>query len=92
MSFNKKLISVAVLSAVSAGTAQAAALSQDGTGQVLLYPYYTTRGGTDTLITVVNSTNRAKAVKVRFLEGMNSKEVLDFNLYLSKHDVWTDTG
>ncbi|MBK7813042.1 MAG: hypothetical protein IPJ52_01395 [Rhodocyclaceae bacterium] len=89
MSFNKKLISVAVLSAVSAGTAQAAALSQDGTGQVLLYPYYTTRGGTDTLITVVNSTNRAKAVKVRFLEGMNSKEVLDFNLYLSKYDVWT---
>lgn len=89
MSFNKKLISAAVLSAVSAGAAQAAALSQDGTGQVLLYPYYTTRGGTDTLITLINTTNRAKAVKVRFLEGMNSKEVLDFNLYLSKYDVWT---
>jgi hypothetical protein len=89
MSFNKKLISAAVLSAVSAGAAQAAYLSEDGTGQVLLYPYYTVRGGTDTLITLVNSTSRAKAVKVRFLEGMNSKEVLDFNLYLSKHDVWT---
>lgn len=89
MTFNKKLISAAVLSAVGAGAAQATYLSEDGTGQVLLYPYFTTRGGTDTLISVVNSTNRAKALKVRFLEGMNSKEVLDFNLYLSAYDVWT---
>jgi hypothetical protein len=37
----------------------------------------------------VNSTASAKAVKVRFLEGKNSNEVLDFNLYLSAHDVWT---
>jgi hypothetical protein len=28
-------------------------------------------------------------VKVRFLEGKNSAEVLDFNLYLSPKDVWT---
>jgi hypothetical protein len=38
---------------------------------------------------VVNSTASAKAVKVRFLEGRNSREVLDFNLYLSAKDVWT---
>jgi hypothetical protein len=38
---------------------------------------------------VVNTTNRVKAVKVRFVEGRNSKEVLDFNLYLSPFDVWT---
>ena len=30
-----------------------------------------------------------KAVKVRFLEGKNSREVLDFNLFLSGNDVWT---
>jgi hypothetical protein len=28
-------------------------------------------------------------VKVRFLEGHNSREVLDFNLFLSPYDVWT---
>jgi len=28
-------------------------------------------------------------VKVRFREGKNSAEVLDFNLYLSPNDVWT---
>jgi hypothetical protein len=37
---------------------------------------------------VVNTTDNAKAVKVRFLEGFNSREVLDFNLYLSAWDVW----
>ena len=30
-----------------------------------------------------------KSVKVRFLEGKNSREVLDFNLFLSPFDVWT---
>ena len=29
------------------------------------------------------------AVKVRFIEGKNSREVLDFNLFLSAKDVWT---
>ena len=43
----------------------------------------------NSLLSVVNSTASAKAVKVRFLEGKNSREVLDFNLYLSAKDVWT---
>jgi len=66
-------------------------LNPDGLGQVLLYPYYTARGGNDTLISVVNTTTEAKAVKVRFIEALNSREVLDFNLYLSPFDVWTAT-
>lgn len=72
-----------------AGVANAVNLNPDGIGQVLLYPYYTVNGGNSTLITVVNTADVAKAVKVRFLESLNSKEVLDFNLYLSAHDVWT---
>ena len=64
-------------------------LNADGTGQVLIYPYYTVNGGNATLISVVNTTDKVKAVKVRFLEGRNSQEVLDFNLYLSPYDVWT---
>ncbi|MET0440598.1 MAG: hypothetical protein ABW071_01290 [Casimicrobiaceae bacterium] len=86
------------------GAAQAVNLNPDGLGQVLIYPYYTVRNvlpdtpaapGTvvltapfNTLLSVVNSTASAKAVKVRFLEGRNSREVLDFNLYLSAKDVW----
>jgi hypothetical protein len=82
---------VAGLAAVAglASTANAVELNPDGTGQVLIYPYYTVNKNQQTIISVVNTTNIAKAVKVRFLEGHNSREVLDFNLFLSEFDVWT---
>ncbi|MBL8299557.1 MAG: hypothetical protein JNN30_14565 [Rhodanobacteraceae bacterium] len=82
---------VAGLAAVAgfASTANAVELNPDGTGQVLVYPYYTVNKNQQTLVSVVNTTNIAKAVKVRFLEGHNSREVLDFNLFLSEFDVWT---
>ena len=78
-----------------AGAAQAVSVNPDGLGQALIYPYYTVRDAAspwrriNSLLSVVNSTASAKAVKVRFLEGRNSREVLDFNLYLSAKDVWT---
>jgi ribosomal protein S28E/S33 len=87
----------AALAGVSAlgvtGAAQAVSVNPDGLGQVLIYPYYTVRDKVAgapyaSLLSVVNSTASAKAVKVRFLEGKNSREVLDFNLYLSRRDVW----
>jgi hypothetical protein len=55
---------------------------------VLIYPYYTVNGGNSTLLSVVNTSDEAKAVKVRFTEGQNTREVLDFILYLSAFDVW----
>jgi hypothetical protein len=72
-----------------ANVSNAVNLNPDGLGQVLIYPYYTVNGGNNTLISVVNTTDEVKAVKVRFLESLNSREVLDFNLYLSPFDVWT---
>lgn len=91
--FNRKSLYLALAAgfaaAGAAGTASAVNVNSRNTGQVLIYPYYTVRGGTDTLVSVVNTTNSAKAVKVRFTEGKNSREVLDFNLYMSPRDVWT---
>lgn len=86
----KKLLPLAMLAGLAgvAGTAQAVHVNSDGLGEVLLYPYYTVEGGQDTYVSVVNTTDRVKAVKVRFLEAMNSQEVLDFNLYLSPYDHW----
>ena len=73
-----------------AGLANAVDLNPDGLGQVLIYPYYTVNKNQDTLLSVVNTDAvHGKAVKVRFLEGHNSREVLDFNLFLSEFDVWT---
>lgn len=93
---NRKNLTAAVLAGLAgaagiAGTAQAVNLNPDGLGQVLIYPYYTVRDGNTTLLSVVNTTDSAKAVKVRFKEGYNSREVLDFNLYMSAYDVWTAT-
>jgi len=90
---NRKNLTAAVLAGLAgaagiAGTAQAVNLNPDGLGQVLIYPYYTTNAGNDTLLSVVNTSSNAKAVKVRFKEGYNSREVLDFNMYMSKYDVW----
>jgi hypothetical protein len=94
--FNKKSL-YAALAGISAlgvtGAAEAVSVNPDGLGQALIYPYYTVRdrvalASYNTLLSVVNSTASAKAVKVRFLEGKNSREVLDFNLYLSAKDVW----
>lgn len=72
-----------------ASVSNAVNLNPDGLGQVLIYPYYTVNAGNSTLLSVVNTTDEVKAVKVRFLEALNSREVLDFNLYLSPFDVWT---
>jgi len=78
-----------VTTSSSQETQSGMAISKDNTGQVLIFPYYSVRNGLNTLISVVNTTDEVKAVKVRFLEGKNSRECLDFNLYLSPYDVWT---
>jgi len=90
---NRKNLTAAVLAGLAGvagivGSAQAVNINPDGLGQVLIYPYYTVNAGNNTVLSVVNTSESAKAVKVRFLEGQNSREVLDFNLYLSKWDVW----
>ena len=91
---NRNSLTTAVVAGIAgvagiANMASAVNLNPDGLGQVLLYPYYTVNAGQQTLLSVVNTTSVGKAVKVRFLEGHNSREVLDFNLFLSKYDVWT---
>ncbi len=96
--FKRKTFNTAVLAALGVmgamGTASAVTVNPDGLGQALIYPYFTTRSGAgggnfNTYLSVVNTTASTKAIKVRFLEGKNSREVLDFNVYLSPFDVWT---
>jgi hypothetical protein len=100
--FSKKSLHVALagLSTLGlAGAAEAVMVNPNGLGQVLIYPYYTVRNGFNvggvsaapfnTLLSIVNTTASTKAIKVRFREGKASKEVLDFNVFLSPHDMWT---
>lgn len=94
----KKLNKALVAAGLVAGAAvsmpsQAVVMSDDGTGEVLIYPFYTVQGPAGapraSLFTITNTKNEYKAVKVRFHEAHNSRDALDFNLYLSPFDVWT---
>jgi hypothetical protein len=92
--FKRKALTCAVLAGLGglATTAEAVYRNPDGTGQVLLYPYYTVNStgnnAYNSYVSVTNTTSQAKVLKVRFREGRASAEVLDFNLYLSPNDVW----
>ena len=76
--------------AASAADAQPISLSPEGIGQVLIYPYYTTRNGWTTLLSIVNNDSaNGKAVRVRFLEGKNGASVASLNVFLAPDDIWT---
>lgn len=84
----------AIASAISgvamiSAPAQAMNIAQDGLGEVLIFPYYTVRGGFDTLLSVTNTSDKTVLFKVRWREAKNSREVRDFNVALSPRDVWT---
>lgn len=79
---------IAIFAALAATAAGAVNISQTGTGQVLIFPHYTVRNGFSTLISIDNTQNNTKAVKVRFREGLNGRNVFDFNLFLSPNDTW----
>ncbi|CDI02186.1 exported hypothetical protein [Candidatus Competibacter denitrificans Run_A_D11] len=70
-------------------SAQAVYVSANNLGQALIFPYYTVRGGWMTLFGVTNTSALTVAVKVRFREAYNSRDVFDFNIILSPYDVWT---
>jgi len=83
----KNVISLAVAATVASGAAVAGMyVSPEKHGEVLMFPFYNADNGNATNMHIVNTTGDVKAVKVRFVEYKNSDEVLDFNLYLSKHD------
>jgi hypothetical protein len=92
-SFKRKALTCAVLAGLGvSSSAEAAILNQSNTGEVLIFPYYTTQANAgnayNTYVSITNTTAVAKVLKVRFREGKTSAEVLDFNLYLSPNDMW----
>lgn len=64
-------------------------VSSTNTGQALVFPYYTVNGGWNTSFSVINTSDSTLAIKVRFHERKNSRDVLDFTLVMSPRDSWT---
>lgn len=78
----------------------AVTLSPAGMGQVLIFPYYTTRSLPDgtafnTLLSITNSTftgndvRDAKAIRIRVLEARAGAPLFEINVFLGPTDIWT---
>ncbi|MFC3194538.1 hypothetical protein ACFODZ_09845 [Marinicella sediminis] len=84
---NKNLLTVVLL--LLSLRVMAVHVNDRGLGEVLIYPYYTVNNYLNTMYTVVNTTEQAKAIKVSFHEGDAGLHVLTFHVYLSPYDVWS---
>lgn len=104
--FNKSTISLALavamfggvvvseqVSAAPTSTADlASGIPGQTSGDLLLFPYYTTRNGFKTQISITNSSNVDTTIaKVRLRDYKNSDDVLDFTVILSPNDVFAGT-
>ena len=85
---------VATSLALMPATTSAVQLGLNGSGQVLLFPYYGVRtaggsgGDFNTLLSIANTTTDYKAIKVRFREAQSGEEVNELNVFLSPNDSW----
>ena len=68
-------------------------IAPNGKGDMLLFPWYIAdASGWETKLTVTNTDQVYSVVaKLVVRESFNSKELLDFLIYLSPADVWTGT-
>jgi hypothetical protein len=73
----------------NAQTAAVPAVTDTGLGQVLIAPYYTVNGSWRTTVNLMNTSDRTLAVKARFREHKNSRDVLDFTIIMSPKDAWS---
>lgn len=69
--------------------ASAVVINDKGLGEFLLVPYYTVNNDLNTLVSITNTKDQPKAVKINFREGLNGHAVLSYNVYIDAHDVWT---
>ena len=70
-------------------SASAVALNPRGLGQVLVFPFYTVNKSQDTLLSIGNAGDTGKVVHLRFRESYDARSVLELDVFLSAHDVWT---
>ena len=60
----------------------------DGKGSAVVVPYYTVNDDWRTLLNITNTTANSLAVKVRFLEARNGRDILNFTIALAPGDAW----
>ncbi|MBA8889513.1 hypothetical protein FHW12_003759 [Dokdonella fugitiva] len=86
---NKKKLVTAAATLLLATSAHAMRLDAGGHGQALWFPYYTVNGGHDTYFTLASTSKVGTVAKVRFLDALHGRPVLDLDVYLAPYDTWT---
>ena len=64
-------------------------LSPSKTGSAIIVPFYTVSNQMNTLLSLNNTTDDNKAVKIHFKEAKNGDLLASFNVYLTGQDMWT---
>ena len=64
-------------------------VAPNGVGDLLLFGYWTTQMGRDTLVALTNTSSMMANVHVRVREGAGSLDVGDFTICMGAGDVWT---
>ena len=83
----KNILTAAVVAASIPATAQQS-INNDGTGQVLLFPFYNADNASNSYFHVVNNTSDSKSVKIRYKEYLSGAVALEWNLYMAPYDVY----
>ena len=83
----KKIILIVLL--LQTLSASAVYVNNNGLGDALIIPYYTVNNGLNTLVSITNTTDTSKAIKINIREGLNGYSVTSYNVYLSSFDTWT---
>lgn len=79
-----------VSNAAAVAVANDLSVSTDGTGHILLVPYFSTQNGNVSLLNITNTDQvNGKAVKLRYRGAANSDDVYDITLFLSPGDMWS---
>lgn len=69
--------------------ASAVFVNPQGSGEVLLIPYYSVNNSLNFNATVTNTTEDVKAIKITIREGLNGYAMLSYNVYLGPNDTWS---
>lgn len=70
------------------GFALALNISHNQTGQAIIIPYYTVKNNLNTYVTLTNTTDKIKAVKLSFQDGYLGLDLMNINAYLAPHETY----
>jgi|GEM_PF-3395744 len=70
------------------GFALALNISHNQTGQAIIIPYYTVKNNLNTYVTLTNTTDKIKAVKLSFQDAYLGMDLLNVNAYIAPHETY----